>query len=92
MDQMELKRRQQMKLGGGLDGKDYMLQFITESLGLKCVDGVIDFSDNPELMETLYGNRYAVVNGQYVETTKYEPDPSNRKSVLEQLNRFQSYS
>ena len=92
MKEMELKRKQQMILSGSLDGKEMMIQFVTEALDLKCIDGVIDFSDNPDVIETLYGNKYTLVNGEYVETTKYEPDPSKRKSVLGQLNRFRSCS
>ena len=50
---MMIVPKEQQKLGTAMNGRDSLILFLTESLGIECKDDKIDFSSNAELMKIL---------------------------------------
>lgn len=47
--------KEDLRLGTTLDGKEGMIRAIEETFDVKCIDGVLDLSENEELAKMVWG-------------------------------------
>ena len=43
--------KEQQKIGAATNGKDNMIAFLAESLGVECKNGILEFGKNEEFMK-----------------------------------------
>lgn len=47
--------KEELRMGTTLDGKESMIRAIEETFDIKCIDGVLDLSENEELAKMVLG-------------------------------------